>query len=76
MYLFAVDQNSATGSLTEREASFSAFLVSGSSSRTDFQVFVDDVAIDAFSSRMRSNLVTNCFSKKKRLLLLLPMPLV
>ena len=64
MHLFAVDQNSATGFLTEREASFSAFLVSRSSSRTDFQVFVDDVAIDAFSSRMQSNLVTNCFSKK------------
>ena len=66
MYLFAVDQNSATGCLTEREASFSAFLVSGSSSRTDFQVFVDDVAIDAFSSRMRSNLVT-VFQKKKKI---------
>ena len=65
MHLFAVDLNSATGSLTEREASFSAFLVSGSSSSTDLQVFVDDVAIDAFSSRMRSNLVTNCFPKKK-----------
>ena len=71
MHLFAVDQNSETGSLTEREA----FPVSRSSSRTDFQVFVDDVAIDAFSSRMRSNLVTNCFSKKKkRLLLLRPKP--
>ena len=61
MHLFAVDLNSATSSLTEQEASFSAFLVSGSSSRTDLQVFVDDAAIDAFSSQMRSNLVTNCF---------------
>ena len=60
MHLFAIDLNSATGSLTEREASFSAFLVSGSLSRTKVQVFVDDVAINAFSSRMRSNLVTNC----------------
>ena len=63
MHLFAVDLNSTTGSLTERDASFSAFLASGSSSRTDSQVFLDDVAIDAFSSRMQSNLVTNCFSK-------------
>ena len=65
MHLFAVDLNSATGSLTEREASFSAFLVSGSSSRTDLQVFLDGVAIDAFSSRMRSNLVTVFQTKKK-----------
>ena len=59
-HLSAVDPNSATDSLTEREASFSAFLVSGSSSRTDLQVFVDDEAIDAFSSRLRSNLATSC----------------
>ena len=73
VHLFAVDLNSATGSLTEREASFSAFLVSGSSPRTDFRVFVDDVAIEAFSSRMWSNLATNCLKKKeKRLLLLRP----
>ena len=52
MDLFAIDLNFPTGSLTELEASFSAFLVSGSSSRTDSEVFVDDVAIDAFSSRM------------------------
>ena len=66
MHWFAVDLKSSIGSLTEREGSFSAFLVCGSSSRTDLQVFVDDVAIDAFSTRMRSNLVTNCFSKKKK----------
>ena len=60
MHLFAVDLSSAT----ERVASLSSCLVSGSSSRTESQVLVDDVDIDAFSSRMRSNLVTNCFPKK------------
>ena len=49
MHLFAVDLSSATGFLTELEASFSSFLVSGSSSRTESQVFVDDVDIDAFA---------------------------
>ena len=58
MHLFAVDLSSAVASL-------SSCLVSGSSSRTESQVLVDDVDIDAFSSRMRSNLVTNCFPKKK-----------
>ena len=77
MHLFAVGLSSATGSLTEQEASFSSFLVSGSSPRAESQVFVDDVDIDAFSSQMRSNLVTNCFSnKKKRLLLLRPKQLL
>ena len=66
MHLFAVGLSSATGSLTEQEASFSSFLVSGSSPRTESQVFVDDVDIDAFSSQMPSNLVTNCFSNKKK----------
>ena len=63
MHLFAIDLNYATGSLTAREASFSAFLVSGSSSMTDSQVFVDEVAIDVCSSRVRSNWESNCFSK-------------
>ena len=63
MHLFAVDLSSAT----ERVASLSSCLVSGSSSRTESQVLVDDVDIDAFSSRMRSNLVTNCFPKKKKI---------
>ena len=58
MHLFAVDLSSAVASL-------SSCLGSGSSSRTESQVLVDDVDIDAFSSRMRSNLVTNCFPKKK-----------
>ena len=30
-------------------------------------MFVDDVDIDAFSLRMRSNLVTNCFKKEKKI---------
>ena len=58
--LFAV----TTCSLTEREASFSAPLVSGSSSRTASQVLVDDVATDTLSSLMRSNSTTNCFFQK------------